>query len=132
MRSVVFILLFFFSLHGADFDWIGSLQKGFGIAKKEKKPLMVMIEQKGCEACEYMDEVAFENSEAAEFIENFFVPVKLDLDSAKSEGLKAFGTPTFYFFTYDKKQIGRQLVGAATAENFLKVLKKYKKSAEKR
>ncbi len=117
-------------LFAADFDWLDSLQKAKELAKKENKTIMVMIDQNGCEACEYMDEVAFEDQKLSEFVENFFIPVKIDMDKAKILGLKAFGTPTFYFLDKNGKKIGRQLVGAATAKVFLEKLKEYKKMSE--
>ena len=118
-------------LFGADFDWIGSFSRAKDIAKKENKLIMVMISQKGCAACEYMDEVAFEDENLVEFIESFFVPVKMDIKSANSVSLKAFGTPTFYFLDKNGKKIARQLVGAGSAKVFLEKLKEIKKEANR-
>ncbi len=124
------IFLFAISLFAADFDWIDSMEKAKEQAFKENKLIMVMIEQKGCEACEYMDEVAFEDEKLVEFVENFYIPVKINLQKANKIGLKAFGTPTFYFLDKNGKKIGRQLVGAGTAKAFLQKLKEYKKIAQ--
>jgi len=121
------VFIFSLSLIGADFDWVYSLPKAKELAKKENKIIMVMVSQKGCEACEYMDEVAFENEELVEFIENFFIPVKLDIKMANDNGLKAFGTPTFYFLDKNGKKIKRALVGAGSAKAFLEKLKQVKK-----
>ena len=126
MRFIL-ALLFALSLFAADFDWVESLNKAKELAKKDNKLIMVMISQKGCSACEYMDEVVFENDEVVNFIENFYIPVKLDISKAKKEGFKAFGTPTFYFLDKDANQIGRQLVGAGPAKAFLNKLKEYKR-----
>jgi len=126
MRFLIILLLPLF-IFGADFDWIDSLDLAKKLAKKENKLIMVMISQKGCAACEYMDEVAFEDENLVEFIESFYVPVKIDLKDAKKNGFKAFGTPTFYFLDYNGNQIGRQLVGAGSAKVFLKKLKEYKR-----
>ena len=123
---VLLIFLLVLNLFAADFDWNHSLEKAKEIAKKENKIILVMVSQKGCEACEYMDEVAFEDEELVEFIENFFVPVKLDLKVANQKGLKAFGTPTFYFLDKNGKKLRRQLVGAGTAKAFMKILKEVK------
>jgi len=123
-------MLFLFivtTLFGATFDWIDNLKKAKELSAENKKLIMVMIDQKGCEACEYMDEVAFEDETLSEFVENFFIPVKIDINRAKEDGFKVFGTPTFYFLDQKGKIIKRPLVGAATAEVFLEKLKEYKK-----
>ncbi|WP_281950663.1 thioredoxin fold domain-containing protein [Nitrosophilus kaiyonis] len=126
MRFFILLLLPLF-IFGADFDWVDSLDKAKKLAKKENKLIMVMVSQKGCEACEYMDEVTFEDEKLIEFIENFYIPVKIDIKDAKKYGFKAFGTPTFYFLDKNAKQIGRQLVGAGSAKAFLEKLKEYKR-----
>ena len=124
---VLFVLFISIYLFGANFDWQYDFKVAKDLAKKENKPIMIMIYQDGCLACEYMDEVAFENDELSDFIENFFIPVKLTIKEAKSLGFKAYGTPTFYFLDKNAKQIGRQLVGGATPKVFLEKVKEYKK-----
>ncbi len=115
------ILLLFLSLllFAADFDWVSSLTKALDLAKKEHKIVMLMISQPGCPTCEYMDDVAFENEELSEYVQNYFIPLKLNLKEAKKLGFKAYGTPTFYFLDENGKKITRALVGGATAKTFL-------------
>ncbi|WP_200762323.1 thioredoxin family protein [Nitrosophilus alvini] len=131
MKKLVSILFLSIVLFAADFDWVESLDKAKEMAKKTGKPIMLMIDQKGCEACEYMDEVVFETDNVAEFVENFFIPVKMEMKKAKAAGFKVFGTPTFYFFNSKGEKIGRQLVGAAPAKAFIHKLQVYKKLNEK-
>lgn len=130
MRVLVVLLISVF-LFAANFDWVHDLSKAKELAKKENKPIMVMIDKEGCPACGYMDEVAFETDELSDFIENFFIPVKIDYKKAKKLGFKVYGTPTFYFLDKNAKQIARPLVGAATAKVFLEKVKEYKKLSEK-
>ena len=122
------IFLFAISLFSAEFEWV-SLEKAKEIAKKENKPIMIMVSAKDCSVCEYMDGVVFEDENVVEYVENFFVPVKLTLDEAKKVGLNAFGTPTFYFVNGDLKPYLRPFIGAAKADVFLEKLKEYKKAA---
>lgn len=125
MRAVIG-LLFALALFGADFDWIENYKQAFDLAKKRNKPIMVMISQKNCNMCEYMDEVTFENDDVVSFVEVSFIPLKLTLDEAKQVGLKAYGTPTFYFLDKNGKKLTRALVGAAMPKVFLEKIKEIK------
>ena len=127
MRVFLFFLLSL-ALLAADFDWVESLQKAKVLAKKEHKPIMLMIDQKGCHMCEYMDEVTFENEDVVDFVEENFIPLKLNIDKAKRAGFKAYGTPTFYFLDAKASPLlPRPLAGAATPKVFLETLKKIKR-----
>ncbi len=124
---MVRLLLFLAAVaFGADFDWVGSYQEALKLSQKEHRPIMVMISQKDCPTCEYMEDVAFEDEDVVEFVENNFIPLKLDLQEAKEYGLKAYGTPTFYFLNSQGKKLTRALVGGATAKVFLEKLKEIK------
>ncbi|MRJ02125.1 MAG: thioredoxin family protein [Epsilonproteobacteria bacterium] len=125
MRELFLSLLVTVSLLGADFDWY-SYGEGLKVAKREGKPLMIMVTQKGCAMCDYMEEVAFEDEELVEFIENNYIPVRLLLEEARKLGYKAYGTPTFYFLDREGRRIGRPLAGAAPAKLFLKKLEEIK------
>ncbi len=126
MKKTILLTFLAFSLFAADFDWILSLQKAKEIAKRRHKPIMVMIYQKGCHMCEYMDEVTFESEPVVEFVQMQFVPVKLQVNEAAKEGLKAYGTPTFYFLDEKGERVTRPLVGAAAPKLFLEKLKQIK------
>ncbi len=125
MRAVVG-LLFTLALFGADFDWIQNYKEALNLAKQRNKPIMVMISQKNCSMCEYMEEVTFENEDVVDFIEANFIPLKLSISKAKKLGLKAYGTPTFYFLDKSGKKFTRALVGAAVPKVFLAKLQEIK------
>ena len=124
-KLLYILLLFSVSLSAADFEWVDSIKRAKDIASKEKKNVMIMVSQKDCRSCEYMDSVVFENEQIVEYIENFFVPVKITLKEAKQKGIKAFATPTFIFLDKKYKKISRDIVGSATAQIFLQKLKEY-------
>ena len=123
---VVIGLLFALALFGADFDWIQNYKEALNLAKKQNRPIMVMISQKNCSMCEYMEEVTFENEDVVDFVEANFIPLKLSIAKAKEIGLKAYGTPTFYFLDPDGKKFTRALVGAAVPKVFLEKIKEIK------
>ncbi len=119
MKTFILIVSMVLLAWGADFEWIHDYQKALDLAKKEHKPVMVMISQPNCPTCEYMDDVAFETESLSEYVENYFIPLKLSLAKAKALGFKAYGTPTFYFLDANGSKITRALVGGATAKTFL-------------
>ncbi len=125
MKKLIILLFSISILFSADFEWLHSIQKAKEEAKKNNKKIMIMISKKDCTSCEYMDSVVFENDDVVDYIENFFIPVKVDIETARKNNLKVFATPTFYFFDKNFKKIKRELVGSATASTFLKTLREY-------
>ena len=134
MKKTVLLLLgiFISIMHADDLEWAESYQEALNSAKSSGKIVMVFFEMEGCPACEYMRDVAFDNSAVSGYIETNFVPVAFDIhDKNAPEGLKPYGSPTIYFIDGNGQRIGRQLVGGMTAPNFLKELKKYKAMSTK-
>ena len=126
MKRLLSLFLLVAALFAADFDWVHSYDQALKLAKERNRPVMVMISQKDCPTCQYMEDVAFEDEELVDFVEHNFIPLKLDLQRAKELGLKAYGTPTFYFLRPDGTKITRALVGGATARTFLEKLREIK------
>jgi len=109
-------------LVAADFEWV-PYEKALKLAKKEHKPIMIMITQKHCPVCSYMEDVTFEDIDLSEYIEDHLIPVKLNLHQAAMHGFTAYGTPTFYFLSSDGKPLTRPFAGGTNAKNFMKKLK---------
>ncbi|MRI58142.1 MAG: thioredoxin family protein [Epsilonproteobacteria bacterium] len=125
MRFLLWIVVVT-ALFAAGFDWVRDYDQALKLAKEKNRPIMVMISQKDCPTCEYMEDVAFEDDDLIDFVEHNFIPLKLDLKEAKKLGFKAYGTPTFYFLRSDGSKITRALVGGATAKVFLQKLHEIK------
>ena len=121
-KIVLFLILSISILIGADFDWLHSLKKAKELAKKENKKILLMISREDCRSCEYMDSVVFETENIVDYVENFYVPLKLTLKEANEKGFKAFATPTFYFLDKNLKPTKR-IVGASAPNTFLKILR---------
>lgn len=128
MKKIFLIMVLFFStLFANDLDWSESFSKAKTEALSENKLIFVMFTQEDCPACEYMKDVVFTNEELAEYMQTNFVLVEVNMhDKKELASLKVYGTPTTYIFTKNAKQIGRQIVGSASARIFLKTLKEYK------
>ena len=125
MKSWLIAVLLVGCVFGADFEW-RDYKSGLEEAQKRNLPILIMVSQKNCITCEYMDDVAFEDENLADYVENFWVPVKIDINEAKKLGFRVYGTPTFYFLTKDGKKFARPVAGGANAKVFLQKLKEVK------
>ncbi|AFV96716.1 MULTISPECIES: DUF255 domain-containing protein [unclassified Sulfuricurvum] len=127
MKKILLALLLISSSLFAELDWAPSYEKGLEQAKKEHKILMLMFSKKTCKMCNIMKKSVYENDDVAEYVKNFFIPVEIDVEVYPDKyGYQVIGTPTYYFLDSNGKQIGRMMVGGATAEGFLQKLKDVK------
>lgn len=127
MGKIILVLSLLASCALAELKWASSYDAALAQAKKEKKNIMVMLSREECPACEYMNDVVFEEKAVTSEIHKSFVPVHLDIHKDfLPEGLGYIGTPTFHFLNASGKKIGRH-DGAANIPTFMGVLGKYKK-----
>ena len=127
MKKILFIALLLTSSLFAELDWAPSYKEGLFQAKKEHKIVMLMFSKKTCKMCNMMKKSVYENDEVAEYVKTFFIPVEIDIEVYPDKfGYNVFGTPTYYFIDSNGKQIGRMMVGGASAEGFLQKLKDVK------
>ncbi|MGD9715572.1 DUF255 domain-containing protein [Sulfuricurvum sp. IAE1] len=127
MKKILTALLLISTSLFAELDWAPSYEQGLAQAKKEHKIVMLMFSKKSCKMCNVMKTKVYENDEVAEYVKSFYVPVEIDIEVHPDKyGYAVFGTPTYYFLDSNGKQIGRMMVGGATAEGFLQKLKDVK------
>ncbi|MCJ7764754.1 MAG: thioredoxin family protein [Thiovulaceae bacterium] len=121
-----FLLLGAVSLFG-DPTWAESYDKAFAAAEKEHKGVMVMLSQKSCEACWYMENIVLKDDELVVRLEKNFIPLYLDINDDNIHGLAYIGTPTFYFKKSDGRTIKR-VDGALNIKDFADSLTEIEKS----
>lgn len=127
MSKILLTLSLIASCAFAELKWASSYDAALAQAKKENKKVMVMLSRQECPACEYMEDVVFEEKAVASEVHKNFVPVHLDIhNDFIPEGLGYIGTPTFHFLNAAGKKIGRH-DGAANIPTFMGILNKYKK-----
>ncbi|AFV97165.1 MULTISPECIES: thioredoxin family protein [unclassified Sulfuricurvum] len=127
MGKIFLVLSVMASLALAEIKWASSYDAALAQAVKEKKKVMVMLSREECPACEYMNDIVFEEKAVENEINKNFVPVHLDIHKDFiPEGLGYIGTPTFHFLDAKGKKIGRH-DGGANIPTFLGILGKYKK-----
>lgn len=111
----------------ADIKWAKSYDAALASAKKEKKNVMVMLSREGCPACDYMDNIVFEDTDVEDVINKGFIPVHIDIKKDKiPSGLDFIGTPTFHFISPTGKKVER-IDGAVKSLKLIEVLNTIKK-----
>lgn len=127
MGKIILALSILASCAFAELKWAPSYDAALAQAKKEKKNIMVMLSKEDCPACEYMEDVVFEENVVMNEVHKNFVPVHLDIHKDFiPEGLGYIGTPTFHFLNSAGKKIGRH-DGGLNVPSFMGILGKYKK-----
>lgn len=107
--------------------WAKSYQSALAQAQKDQKNVMVMLSREECPACQYMEDVVFEEKVVQDKINHDFIAVHIDvLNDAVPTQLRYIGTPTFYFLNPQGKKLDRY-DGGANIPTFLGVLGKIKK-----
>ncbi|MEA1917485.1 MAG: DUF255 domain-containing protein [Campylobacterota bacterium] len=129
-KKITLITTLMSSLLYAELDWV-SFSDAFEKSKSENRPIMVMISREGCDACEYMEYLVFDNYDIEEKLNGDFIPVHLDIEKDAStlnaHNLPSFARPTFYFLRSDGSKIvypsmndfkGKRVVGAQNIKDF--------------
>ncbi len=92
-------------------NWLTDLEKGKEKSAHERKPILLQFEREQCSGCKKLDAVTYPDSKAAEELQQWFVPLRLDIfsNSKLRSQLSAIWTPSFYildrreklYFTHD-------------------------------
>ncbi len=104
--------------------WHTDINLAFKLAEKEKKNIMLMVEDEYCRWCVKMKKNTLSNHDVEETLKSF-VLIKVDRNDNESmdsfEGLRG-PIPSFHFFTPQRKRIDK-IAGYYQAEDFLGYLK---------
>lgn len=121
LLSYLTVLLF-------SFEWQNDYNKGISLSQKTQKIAMIMLSSETCDVCQYMKHKVFTDNALEYAVRSRFIPIEIDIVKQEiPQGLRALGTPTFYFIDPQTKRIIKRLVGGAKAEDFLEELQKIKK-----
>ncbi len=122
MKKIVLLLCVLFYPLLAEVKYTDMFD-AYDIAAKEHKLVLVMLSQKGCAGCQYMEGVVFENKDVNAYLKKEYITVHLDIhEDAVPLELEHFATPTFYFLDADEN-ILKRLNGGENAKDFLNTLK---------
>lgn len=118
-----FLLLNTSSLHAQGLIW-RSWEAALDEAKRTDKMIMMDVIRDNCRYCIKMEKNVFDDAKMAAYIEKNFIPVKLNLsERALPMGLKVEMTPTFFFFTADKKLL-KKITGSWNQMDFYEFTEK--------
>jgi len=124
MSKIVLILLTFF-LTSQALEW-KSYEEALKIQKQNNKPIMIDVVRTHCHYCSDMQRNVFDNEAMSLWLEERFIPVKLNLDSQKLPlGLQVSFTPSF-FFVNAQGEIIKKIPGAWNIEDFQSMTKDLK------
>ncbi len=107
-------------------DW-RSWDEGLREAKRMDKIIMIDAVREGCHYCEDMEQAVFDDKVMSSWIEQRFVPVKIDLSREKMPfDLEVSMTPSFYFIDQEMKLL-KTVPGSWGQEDFKDFLLKVQK-----
>lgn len=122
MKKIFLVLLMMLTSLFAEVKYT-EMFDAYDIAEKENKLVLVMLSQKGCPGCQYMENVVFANKDISEYLAKEYITVHLDVhEDAVPMELEHFATPTFYFLDAEEN-ILKRLDGGENAKDFLITLK---------
>ena len=122
MKKIFLILTISLSLF-AEIKWL-NLNDGLEMAKKDNKLVLIMMTSPSCGYCVKMDREVLTQKKVIDTLNNFFIPVKIDVSKDDyPDTLRVRGTPTFFFATKDKV-IVNDIVGYRESDEFLSALSK--------
>ena len=121
MKKILLLITLLLSSLIADVKYT-DLFDAYDNAKAQHKTVMLMLSQKGCPGCAYMEDVVFNNTDVAKKLKEDYIVVHLDVhEDSIPDGIEYFATPTFYFLDADKKVLKR-LNGGENAKEFSETL----------
>ena len=124
MNKIVLVLLSgFVSLFALEFH---SYKEARELQKESGKIIMIDVVRSDCHYCTDMQKEVFDNKEMSVWLEERFIPVKVNLDiDTLPLGLKVSFTPTFFFVDKDEKVI-KKIPGAWSIQDFKDLTKNIK------
>ena len=124
--------MFCISVFGADIAWNTSYDSARAKAKKESKPLMVLITSEDCRWCRKLEETTLQDEEIISRINTQFQAINVTKDkSVYPKSLTAKMVPMSYFLDPSNGKVLYSIPGYWESEDYHSILddalRKYKK-----
>lgn len=132
MKKIFFLLMFSISVFGADIAWNTSYDSARAKAKKESKPLMLLITSEDCRWCRKLEATTLQDEQIISRINTQFQAVNVTKDkSVYPKSLTAKMVPMSYFLDPSNGKVLYSIPGYWESEDYHSVLddalRKYKK-----
>ncbi len=117
----------------AEIVWQPSYKVAQAEAKKENKPMMVLLVSHTCRWCRRLENRTLENPEVAAFVRKHFVPVIVYREDRNfPDFITSSMVPTTFFLTPEGKNIIKPVVGYWEPMDYMTDLKMAAKKFKKR
>ncbi|MCK5110096.1 MAG: thioredoxin family protein [Arcobacteraceae bacterium] len=107
-KAILILLLFGIinNLSASAIRWHGDYEKALIMAKKQNKPMMLILRKKNCEDCQKMFEITFRNQQYIKQLNENFVAVIATYEDENSYPIELFYTLDFpaLFFVSQKDE----------------------------
>jgi thioredoxin-related protein len=94
-RYILFIILSFSVVNASHIKWNWDYEKALIKAKKENKPMMIVLRKDNCTECQKMFEITFKNQAYLERINKDFICVVATYENKNSYPIEMFYTSNF-------------------------------------
>ena len=127
IKLLATLLISFLTLHAASINWEKDYDSAIQKAKKENKPIFVMVSSPTCPECNYMKKHVFTKDEVKNYVNKNFVSYQFDIsDTNIPEQMQFWGIPRFYF-SKDGKNVYNKTMGGLKVDKFMTLVKESKK-----
>lgn len=132
MKKIFFLLILSISIFGADIRWNTSYDSARAKAKKESKPLMVLITSEDCRWCRKLEATTLQDEQIISRINTQFQAINVTKDkSIYPKSLTAKMVPMSYFLDPSNGKVLYSIPGYWESEDYHLILddalRKYKK-----
>lgn len=131
MKNIILLVLLMLNLFGAEIAWNDSFSAAQAKAKKESKPMLVIITTEQCRWCRKLEATTLSDDEIISRVNTQFVPVHVTRDkSVYPKTLTAKMVPMSYFLDGNGKVI-YSIPGYWTTEDYQSILDDALRKAKK-
>lgn len=104
-------------------SWVG-YDEGMALGKKDGKKIMLHFYADWCHYCKKMNSEIFSQSESADFINNNFIPIRVNSDNEQqlAEAYRVSGLPSTWFLDKNGEEI-LNIPGFLPKEMFMSYMK---------
>jgi len=118
--------LSFLSANTERLEYVPTYNQAIEKAVKENKVMLLLVDQQGCPACDYMKNIVLKDKDVVKELNKYYVVTKADKNGLP-DGIRIKGTPTFFFYKPNGKRIRYNILGANKPNLFVSKLRKVRR-----
>jgi len=119
LSKFLFLVLFMLSLNASVVSWLGDYDKALEEAKKEQKPLLVLLVKKECKTCNDIIVKCFMNRDYVDRLNEKYVAVMVTYEGESSYPIELLYSTTFPTLFFLKNLCMGILSVRGTCSNFI-------------